>query len=143
MEFKTKSPKQTQKIAADLAKTLKGGEVIALFGDLGSGKTVFVQGLAKALGIKNRITSPTFVFIKSYSFNLNNKLFTLYHLDLYRGQTLTDFDMLGLSEFFSPDSIVVIEWAQKIKESLPKNRISIFFEVIDENTRSIKIDRRL
>ena len=135
----TKSPQQTQKIAQKIAGNLCGGEVIALYGQLGSGKTVFVQGLAKALGIKKRILSPTFVFVRSYLTSLNHKKLIFHHVDLYRADSLGDYRLLGLEDFFSKDSIVAIEWAEKIKKFLPKKRIDVLMEVIDEKTRRIKI----
>ncbi|OGE12951.1 tRNA (adenosine(37)-N6)-threonylcarbamoyltransferase complex ATPase subunit type 1 TsaE, partial [Candidatus Curtissbacteria bacterium RIFOXYB2_FULL_41_10] len=86
METTTISEKQTQKIAQNFAKNLKGGDTVALYGDLGSGKTVFVKGLAKGLGIKRRITSPTFVFVKSYKISKG----FFHHVDLYRGEQQED-----------------------------------------------------
>lgn len=141
MEVKTISPKESQKVAQKLASTLVGGDVVALYGDLGAGKTVFVQGLAKGLKIKRNITSPTFVFMRSYPFVLNKKNLTFYHLDLYRGEEKSDFRSLGLDELFSEDSIVVLEWADKIQSSLPKKRIDIFIENAGQNKRKIKINR--
>ncbi|OGD93948.1 tRNA (adenosine(37)-N6)-threonylcarbamoyltransferase complex ATPase subunit type 1 TsaE [Candidatus Curtissbacteria bacterium RIFCSPHIGHO2_01_FULL_41_44] len=141
MEAKTTSPRQTQKIAQELGKTLKSGEVIALYGDLGVGKTVFVQGLAHGLGIKRRILSPTFVFMRSYPLILKGKPLTFYHLDLYRGQSMQDFKALGLDEIFEENSIVVLEWANKIKNILPKKRIDVFLKIIDEKTRAIEIKK--
>ena len=141
MEVKTNTPFATQKIAQDLAKNLKGGEVIALFGDLGAGKTVFVQGLARGLGIKRRIISPSFVFMRTYPIILGQKSLTFYHLDLYRGESMADLASLGLDEIFSPESVVVLEWADRIKKELPKKRINVFFETIDEKTRRISIKR--
>lgn len=142
MEAKSSSPRKTQKIAQNLAKTLKGGGTIALFGDLGSGKTIFVQGLAKGLGLKRKITSPTFVFMRSYPLILKGEALTFYHLDLYRGQNYKDFQSLGLGEIFTKDAIVVLEWADRIKEILPQKRIDVTFKYINEKTRKIKIDRR-
>ena len=142
MEITTNSPQETQKVAQKLAKSLNGGEVIALFGELGAGKTVFVQGLAKGFGIKRRIISPSFVFMRTYPIILGHETLTFYHLDLYRGQSMADLTSLGLGEIFSQDSIVVLEWAERIKENLPPKRIDVIFEIIDEKTRRIKIDRR-
>jgi len=139
MQFETKSPKETQKLGEKLAKKLTGGEVIALFGDLGSGKTIFVQGLAKGLGIKRKITSPTFVFMRQYPFFLKRIPMTFYHIDLYRGESDQDFEALGLEEIFAPDAIVVLEWAEKIKKELPKKRIEVNLEKVNDRTRKITI----
>ena len=141
MEIKTCSPRETQKIAQKLAKSLNGGEVFALFADLGAGKTVFVQGLARGLGIKRRIISPSFVFMRTYPIILGQKSLTFYHLDLYRGESMADLASLGRGEIFSPESVVVLEWADRIKKELPKKRINVFFETIDEKTRRISIKR--
>ena len=139
METISKSESQTQKIAQSLAKNLKGGDFIALYGDLGAGKTVFTQGVAQALGIKKRVLSPTFVFIRSYPLTINHKPLTFYHVDLYRGQTPQDFQSLGLEDVFADDSIVVIEWAEKIAEILPKKRIDVTITTVNEKTRRIEI----
>jgi len=142
MEAKTNSPKETKKVAEKLAKTLVPGSVIALFGDLGAGKTVFVQGLAKGLGIRRKITSPTFVFMRSYPFLFQKKPLTFYHIDLYRGQDSGDFKNLGLDEIFAEDAVVVLEWADKIKEILPKKRIDVFINATGDKTRKISIKNR-
>ena len=136
---KTSSPQKTQKIAQKLAQSLKGGNVIALFGDLGAGKTTFVQGLAKGLGIKKRIISPTFIFVRSYPFVSNNEPLIFHHVDLYRVQKTVDLKTLGLDEIFSQNSIVAIEWAEKIKDQLPQKRIDVFMEPVNETTRKITI----
>lgn len=133
------SPEQTQQIAQDLAKDLKGGEVVALFGELGSGKTTFIQGLAQGLGIKRRITSPTFIIIRPYEININNRPITFYHVDLYRLQSRQDLKSLGLEEITRPDSIVAIEWPEKIKSLPTKKRIDVVINIIDEKTRKIII----
>ncbi len=139
MEVKTTKAAQTKKIAYDLAKSLKGGEVIAIYGDLGVGKTIFTQGLAKGLGIKGRILSPTFVFMRTYAFKKSGKEMTLYHIDLYRGQDWQDFENLGLEEVFSEGSVVVLEWAEKIQKILPKKRIEVYIRQTGEKNRSITI----
>lgn len=134
----SKSENQTQKIGESLAKDLKSGDIIALYGDLGAGKTILVKGIAKGLGIKKRILSPTFIFIRSYSLE-GEKQF--YHVDLYRGRSLQDFEALGFEDLFSKSNIVVLEWAQKIAKMLPRKRINIDIVKVDEKTRRIKITR--
>ncbi len=141
MEVKTNSPRETQKVAEKFAKEISAGDVIALYGNLGAGKTVFAQGLAKGLNIKRKIVSPTFVFMRSYPFNIGKAQLTFYHIDLYRGEREKDFENLGLEEVFSPDSVVVLEWADRIKNMLPKKRIEVYFESPNEKTRRIKIKR--
>lgn len=138
--YQSGSEAETKKIAKDFAKLLKGGDVVALFGDLGSGKTVFVKGLARGLGIKTTITSPTFVLIKSYPIYRAQKSLNFYHLDLYRVSGAKDIESLGLEELFSKDAIVVIEWADRLKH-LSKKRIDVFLEAINGHTRRITIKR--
>lgn len=137
METITKSASETQKLGQEVGASLKGGEVLALEGDLGSGKTTFIQGLAKVLGI-DRIISPTFILMRSYP------KARLYHLDLYRLEKNieAEFNNLGVKEFLGKaPNIVVLEWAEKVKELLPQNTIWIKFEVVDDNSRKITISR--
>lgn len=129
----TKSSKETQKLGQDLAKS-KNIRFLALFGNLGSGKTTFAQGFAKGLGIGERIISPSFIIVRKYE--LENRNF--YHIDLYRIENQNDIRGLGLEEIFNdPQNIVVIEWAEKMKDLLPKKRIEIYFDYLKENQRKI------
>ena len=137
------SPKGTKEIAQKLAQSLKGGEILALFGDLGAGKTVFVKGLAKGLKVDKPVTSPTFVFMKMYTAHASGKVITFYHLDLYRTDNNLDLQSLGIDEIFDKNSIVAIEWAAKLGKFLPKERINITIKLADEKTRNITIDRRV
>ncbi len=139
MIFTSHSPKETQKIAADLAhkiiKTQKGA-VIALEGELGAGKTVFVKGFAKALGIKSKIKSPTFVLMKKYVFRGIN----LYHLDCYRVEDEKDLKISDFKEILEMShNIVLIEWAERVKEIIPKKHITVHIDHVSENERKIKI----
>lgn len=145
MEILSNSPKQTQKAAKDLAQEiarnlpLKKAFVIGLKGDLGGGKTTFVQGLAKALGIKEKITSPTFVLLKRFKINKNN-FENFYHIDCYRAEGPEDLKELGLKKIISsPKNIVAIEWAERIKTMLPKRFLMIEFQFIDKKKRKITI----
>jgi len=131
----TKSPKETKQFAADYAKKCKKSRLICLFGDLGSGKTVFTKGFADYLGIPEKsIKSPTFTFLREYKSKKGN----FYHFDFYRIENSDDMLEESLEEIFSQkDSWIVIEWPQHIQSILPKERIEIYFEYIDQNTRKI------
>lgn len=139
--FISKSPEETQKIGEEFAKNLKSGEIIALYGDLGAGKTTFVQGLAKGLGITKRITSPTFIIVKRYKLQQNPNISFLYHIDLYRIEGQVNVEELGFDEIIQdPHNIIVIEWAEKMENQLPEERINIYFKHLEENKREIKIE---
>lgn len=130
----TKSATETQLLAKELATTMKGGEVLLLYGDLGAGKTTFMQGFAEGFGIQHRITSPTFIIVREYQQNQKN----LYHIDLYRTESDADLEGLGMREILQDKSAVVaIEWPEKLGSFLPEKRIEIRFETISENERKI------
>lgn len=144
----TNSFEETKKVGFDFAKTLKGGDVVALHGDLGSGKTTFVQGLAEGLGITKKIISPTFIIMRTYDVTIHNSQFTIddrkiknfYHVDLYRVESERDVEGLGLLEIIKDkESIVVIEWPEKIENSLPKDRKDLLFTYLGEEKREITI----
>jgi len=131
------STTQTKELAKELASSLKGGEVICLYGDLGGGKTTFIKGLAEGLGIKEIITSPTFILHRSYNAQRSG-ISRLHHIDLYRIASIRDIEALGLDEMLSESiSVITIEWAEKIKKILPRKRIDIYFDYLDENKREI------
>jgi tRNA threonylcarbamoyladenosine biosynthesis protein TsaE len=121
---------QAETEANKLAKTLLGGEVLALIGDLGSGKTTFTKALGRALGVKGVITSPTFVMMQQYQTttkNKENKPLWLYHLDLYRTNNFSEVKSLGIEQYWGhPETITVIEWADKILDHLPQK--TLFFQ---------------
>ncbi len=136
MNIISESKEETQEIAKNFAKDLKGGEVLCFYGDLGAGKTTFIQGLAKGLGIKQNITSPTFVLMKKYK----TKKLNLYHLDCYRLDSIDEARDLGIEEIWdNKKNIIAIEWADRINDILPKEKTDICFEHIDENKRKITI----
>jgi tRNA threonylcarbamoyladenosine biosynthesis protein TsaE len=162
-KYLTKNAKQTQKLGADLAKILFKKSVgksivIGLEGDLGSGKTTFLQGFARGLGIKEKILSPTFVIMKRFAIKTNTLAYakasagrqhltpntqhptpnTLYHIDCYRLEKPKELLELGLKEIIrNPKNIIAIEWADKVKKILPENTIFIKFQFIDKNKRKI------
>ena len=131
-EVITQSPVETRKFAAGLASRLQAGSVLALHGDLGSGKTCFVQGLAEAFGVTEIVNSPTFAIINDY-----RGRFRLYHVDLYRVSSAAEAEALGMDDFLEGDGITAIEWPAKAASILPKNTVHIHFEFVDANRRRI------
>lgn len=135
-EIITENEGQTYEAAKCLAERLSAGTFIALYGDLGAGKTAFTRGLAAGLGISGRILSPTFTLLKIYT---DGRL-PLYHFDVYRIASSDDLIDLGFYDLAQGDGICVTEWADLIKGELPEDRLDIFFEYSDEGeARRIKI----
>ncbi len=132
----THSPHETEVLGENLGQLLKGGEVIGLMGDMGCGKTCFIKGLAKGVGADPKeVSSPTFTLQHSYSGK-----FCLHHWDLYRLQQVEEAEELDiLDQFDDPNASVVIEWAEKAKELLPKQHLSINIQYVDEHTRYFEL----
>lgn len=138
MEYICKNLDDTKKLSEEFSKTLVGGEVITLNGDLGAGKTTFTQFLAKAFGIKEAVTSPTFTLMNQY---LSGRL-KLYHFDMYRIDDIDEILETGLTEYFgAKDAVCLIEWAENIKPLLPQKLIKISIEKLGENERKFIIER--
>lgn len=137
----TTSPQETTRLGQELGDRVehKGdARKICLYGELGSGKTTFVQGFAKGLGITTRLLSPTFIIVRRYRTPKN--FCFLYHIDLYRVDGEKDLLGLGLQEILAnPDSVVLVEWAEKMGELLPKNRVDVRFSVIEDGKHHISI----
>lgn len=131
MEYKitTRDERETINLAQNLESEKFENMIICLEGDLGSGKTIFTKGFAQALSIDENITSPTFNIIKEY---LSGEM-PLYHMDVYRLDGKTD--EIGLDDYFKKGGIVIIEWADLIKDYLPDERLEIKFKIVDEETR--------
>lgn len=138
-DFFIRNQRETNGLAKILAQEIvkkslknKAALIIGLEGELGSGKTTFIKAFAKGLGIKKRLTSPTFVLMKNYR--------NFYHIDCYRIKNYKDVLALDFKEIISnPKNIVTIEWAEKIKKILPKNIIWLKFKTISDKEREIKI----
>ncbi len=128
-EARTLNLDQIPKTAKEIASTLKGGEIYALIGVLGAGKTTFVKTIGKVLKIKHNIPSPTFVLMQTFEARLQSKkLITLYHLDLYRIKNFKEARGLGVTEFWGrPDTVTFIEWADKIRKYWPSKTKVIKF----------------
>ena len=128
-KYTSRCENDTMELAENIESEKFPGMVICLDGELGSGKTVFVKGFAKSLGITENITSPTFNIVKEYE----GGEMPLNHMDVYR---LEDSDVtIGFNDYFKSDDITIIEWSEMIKDQLPDERLDIRFKVIDENTR--------
>lgn len=133
-EIITESPEETKELARRLAIELGAGSVLALHGDLGSGKTCFVQGLAEALGVAEIVNSPTFTIINEYQGRCR-----LYHIDLYRVKSAAEAENLGLEDILEGDGIAAIEWPEIFSSLLPKDTIRVYFDFVDANRRRIRI----
>ena len=139
MHLKSNSPEQTKKIAIDFAHTIQGGEVILLEGDLGAGKTTFVQGLADALGYKGPVRSPTFSLVNIYP-TTHATIKKIVHVDLYRLTNETELHPLALEEWMNQkNSIMLVEWPSAFTVFLNNNFTKITFETLSETQRAITI----
>ncbi len=156
--FVTKQASETEAAGEWLAGRLRGGQVVCLSGDLGGGKTTFMKGLARGLGVARTITSPTFVVEAVHQCKIQNskchrfkrgpakgsgKIRTVYHFDVYRVKSAAEVLALGWEEVLAdPDGVVVVEWAERIAEILPPRCIWVRFKFVDQNTREIRISAR-
>ena len=129
LKYVSKNLDDTLRLAENIESEKFPNMVICLEGELGSGKTVFVKGFAKALGIEENITSPTFTIIKEYP---NGEL-PLYHMDVYRLDEVEE--DIGIRDYYKKGGVTIIEWADLIEKELPEERLEINFKIIDENTR--------
>lgn len=138
MKYISKGPDETKDIGFRLGKLLRPGDVVGLYGELGTGKTTMVKGIASALGIDEReIVSASFTIIAEYD---TTPRFS--HIDLYRIEKNVEFADLGLWDQIGEDSISVIEWAEKAEGCLPEDMIKVRLKSIDENMREITIEGR-
>ena len=136
-EFISQSVEETQAFAESLANDFKGGEVLLLMGEMGAGKTHFVKGLAKGLGIDDVITSPTFALHNVYTGRL-----MLNHFDFYRIESSEEVAILGLDEYFyDKRGVAAIEWSENIAELLPKHCITVTIDKLDDDTRKITVTK--
>lgn len=131
MKIKTTSAIETQKQGELFAKNLKSGDIVILNGEMGAGKTVFVKGIAKGLGISDEITSPTYAYMNDYYGKL-------YHYDCYRLSCGEQAESLGLCDYFYADGVCVIEWAENISSVLPEKVITVCIKKLGEKEREIE-----
>jgi tRNA threonylcarbamoyladenosine biosynthesis protein TsaE len=131
--FISKSREETEAFAKEYAKTLVGGDVVLLDGEMGAGKTVFAKGVAKGLGIEEEVTSPTYAYMNDYDG-------VLFHYDCYRIESVEQAEHLGLADYFDMGGICLIEWAQNIAPLLPKKVKRVCIRKISEGTREIEYE---
>jgi tRNA threonylcarbamoyladenosine biosynthesis protein TsaE len=138
VEHLSRSPEETQQLAADLARTLPANSTLALHGNLGAGKTQFVRGLVVGLGGNARtVSSPTYVLLNIY----DTGRLPVFHLDAYRVAGPADFEEIGFAELLEQDGVVVVEWADRVTDLLPPDTIHVRIEPTDPTTRRITIER--
>ncbi len=132
MDYKyiSKSVEDTLTIAENIESEKFPNMIICLNGELGSGKTIFTKGFARALGIADSITSPTFTIVKEY----DAAELSLYHMDVYRLDKKCN---VGIKDYFNKGGVTIIEWADIINDELPEERLEIIFKIIDEDTRAL------
>ncbi len=133
----TKTPDETERVGAGLAVELRAGDVVGLVGELGSGKTCFVRGLARGLGAKGYIKSPSFTIVNVYE----GGRFPLYHIDLYRIGTEDEFYGAGIDEFLNSKGVSVIEWADRVPGLLADCAVVVRFSHVSEGERRLVIER--
>ena len=135
MIFFSESPAKTKRLGERIGKLLLPGDVIALTGELGSGKTILTKGIARGMGIKgDPVRSPSFVLIKEYPGKV-----PLFHFDLYRLKKPEELNTIGYEEYFSGKGVVVIEWAERAKNFLPEKYLVIKLSIINKNERKISL----
>lgn len=132
--IRSRSTDDTRRVASALAPLLHPGDVVALTGDLGAGKTVFVQGAAAALGVKSRVTSPSFVLMREYQGDL-----PVLHLDVYRLNSLQELIDLGFEEYLEPRWVIFVEWGDAVAPMLPEEHLEVDLKVLSEADRAITL----
>lgn len=133
--LETSGPEETRTVGRLLGELLQGGDVVALLGDLGSGKTCLIQGIASGAGVKEKyITSPTFIMINEYKGRIS-----FYHIDLYRVGP-AELEGLGLREYIFPEGATVIEWAERAGDELPEERLSVNLKITGKRSREIRFE---
>lgn len=149
--YTTHSPDDTQALAAQIVTFLGGAEgirgtstIIALQGNLGAGKTVFVKGVAKVLGVEETVTSPTFVIEKIYSLKEGAPWKRLIHIDAYRLESEEELNSIDWNNIATdPNNLIVMEWPEQVGRGMPERAVWIEFEVVDEDTRNIHVPKHV
>ena len=135
MEFITRSPAETEAIGERLAKILTPGGVLAFRGDLGAGKTAFTRGLARGLGCREQVTSPTYTIVNEY---LGGRM-PLFHFDMYRLRSSDDLFDIGWDDYLERGGICAVEWSENVADAM-EDPLTVTIEKVDENTRRITME---
>lgn len=135
MTIITNSEKETELAGENLSKTLKPGTIVALFGEMGTGKTAFVRGMARGLGVTCRVTSPTFTIVNEYKGTID-----LFHFDMYRLKSADELFDIGWEDYLSRNGICAVEWSENVTEALDGCEITVQIEKVSETARSITIN---
>ena len=134
-DFISKSVEQTEEFAEEFSKNLNGNEIIAMYGELGAGKTAFARGLARGLDVEDTVSSPTFAIVNEY-----RGAYPVYHFDMYRIESWNDLDSIGFFDYID-NGVIIIEWSENIEGALPDDIIKVNISKTDkENERIIKIE---
>lgn len=138
MLVETHSPEETEALGERLAKCLSAGSVVALYGDLGAGKTAFVRGMARGLEIEESVTSPTFTIVNEYPGEP-----PLFHFDMYRLKNAGELYDIGWEDYLDRGGICVTEWSENVEEALPEDAVRVVFERLSDTDRRIRIEGML
>ena len=135
MQFLSHSAQETERIGEQLASRLRPGDVLAFTGSLGMGKTAFTRGLARGLGCRGRVTSPTFTIVNEYEGAI-----PLFHFDMYRLNSADDLFDIGWEDYLSRGGVCAVEWSENIADALPADAIQVRIERVDDMTRRITVE---
>ena len=134
----TRSASETRALGARFAALLEPGELVALTGELGAGKTCFIQGICTGLAVEDTVNSPTFILMNQYSGRCDGIAIFIYHFDFYRLSSAGELDSFGAEEFFEGDGICLVEWAERASERLPPRRWQVEMEYAGAGSRSLR-----
>jgi tRNA threonylcarbamoyladenosine biosynthesis protein TsaE len=132
--FETASEGETRRLGEQLGKALRPGDIVALVGDLGAGKTVLAKGIVAGLGGREEATSPSFTLVNVYDAPL-----PVYHLDFYRLEREEEVESLGLRDLLDGRGVILVEWADRVPAGLPQDRLEVTFRRIDEQRRALRV----
>ncbi len=136
LEVRTNSVNETESVGEAFARSLEAGAVVAMYGDLGAGKTAFVRGMARGLGSEARVTSPTFTIVNEYPGRL-----PLFHFDMYRLASSDELFDIGWEDYLSRDGVCVVEWSENVSDAFDGSETEIRIERLDETSRRITIGK--